>query len=214
MCRSGPAPHRIPRSGGPRSHPRLQDPPSQSSKICLCLLVNHAPSLLRLRPPLAPPPQLCGAGSTPRLQYNSPLPYAPPPRSRARSGRRRRTWREIGKCFSALPRQLQFLRRRDETGRHADASERRLRPGAAGAARVLTPARLPLRARPAGVRAPRGPGRGEGCLGGRAGERLRARWASRSDPWIGNCEMGVPSGDAPRAAQRRGAARFVGRAPR
>lgn len=141
---------------------------SGSPSICLARPAGSVPApadyslpLLGLRPSCRLLLGLWRPGSAPRLLSTPPLPYAPPPRSRARSGRRRRTWREIGKWFCALPRQLQFLRARDETCRHTDASERRLGPGAAGATRILTPARLPLQARPAGVRARRGPGWGD-----------------------------------------------------
>lgn len=118
------------------------------------------------------------AGDQPRL-HQAPPP-SPPARQRARPGRCRRAWREIGKCFCARRRQLQFLRAAVGPAGTLKPSSAAPRPGAAKAARALTPARLPLRAQPAGRRARRGPGRGDVSANARVSKARRLRSPTHS----------------------------------
>lgn len=112
-----------------------------------------------------------------------PRPRQAPPRPaglRARPGRCRRAWREIGKCFCARRRRQQFLRAAAGPADALKPSSVGPGPGAAGAARDLTPARLPLRAQPAGRRARRGPGRGDVSADARVSGAVQLRALSPS----------------------------------
>lgn len=125
--------------------------------------------------PPAPPP------SGPASEW--PRPRQAPPRPaglRARPGRCRRAWREIGKCFCARRRRQQFLRAAAGPADALKPSSVGPGPGAAGAARDLTPARLPLRAQPAGRRARRGPGRGDVSADARVSGAVQLRALSPS----------------------------------
>lgn len=153
---SGQASNHLTAGSEPNPHP----PCPGASVICL----EHCP------PALGPAPEQPPPSAPPHAQPAAPpsRPLAPPTRTparpRARPGRRRRAWREIEKFFCARRRR----RRRSQPLRAAAGPPATLThriaasgPGAAGAARTLTPARLPLRAQPAGGRARRGPGRGD-----------------------------------------------------
>lgn len=151
-----------------------------SMSVSLEVLTTSAVAWALWLCPRAPLPSLCSsyrllpgpwrAGSAPRLAHPAPSVRSAP--ALARQVRAAPTLlagdRKVVLC---TPEAAAVLRARHKTCSHADASERRLGPGAAGATRVLTPARLPLRARPAGVRTRRGPGRGWG-----GGMSRRTRW--------------------------------------